>query len=45
MRNYCLIELEPYIDKIIPKEEKIITDCTDVETDIILDNYFNIICA
>lgn len=41
----CLTELEPYIDKIIPKEEKIITDCTDVETDIILDNYFNIICA
>ena len=41
----CLTELEPYIDKIIPKEEKIITDCTDIETDIILDNYFNRICA
>lgn len=41
----CLTELEPYIDKIIPKEEKIITDCTDVKTDIILDNYFNTICA
>ena len=41
----CLTELEPYIDKIIPKEEKIINDCSDIETDIIIDNYFNTLCA
>lgn len=36
----CLEELEPYIKKLIPKDEIIIIDCTDINTTDIMDNYF-----
>lgn len=36
----CLDELEPFIEDVLPKEDN--TDYSDqVETDTIMDNYFN----
>lgn len=38
----CLTELEPFIDSVIPKnKEKSIIDCTDIQTDIIMQEVFN----
>ena len=43
----CLEELEPYIEKIIPKEydEVQIADCTDIITDEIMQNVFEKLIA
>lgn len=43
----CLEELEPYIEKIIPKEydEVQIVDCTDIITDEIMQNVFEKLIA
>ena len=35
----CLEELEPFIDKVIQEDEIKIIDCTDIETDIIMEEY------
>lgn len=40
----CLEELEPYIEKLIPKEKVQTIDCTDVNTNEIMNNYFIRIC-
>ncbi len=37
----CLEDLEPFIEKVIEPEEIKITDCTDIETDIIMQEYYN----
>lgn len=39
-----MITFKNYTDKNVIIQD-CLTDCTDVETDIILDNYFNIRCA
>lgn len=42
----CLTELEPYIEMLIPDDEEIIViDCSDFENDIIMDEYYEKICA
>ena len=41
----CLTELEPYIAKLISEDEVTIVDCTDIETNEIMDNYYKKICA
>ena len=41
----CLTELEPYIEKLIPNDDIVEIDCTDIETDVIMDEYFTKICA
>lgn len=37
----CLDVLEPFIESVIPKEKIKIEDCTDIETDIIMQEEFN----
>lgn len=41
----CLDKLEPFIESIIPKEEIRILDCTNIETDIIMERAFKKIIA
>lgn len=43
----CLVELQPFIDSVLPEKEEIkIMDCDDIETDIIMQEEFeNIIAA
>lgn len=41
----CLTELEPYILKLIEDDDEIVVDCTDIETDILMDEYFKKLCA
>lgn len=37
----CLEDLEPFIESVLPENKKdIIADCTDIETDIIMQNVF-----
>ena len=36
----CLDYIEPFIDKDVESDEKKVTDCTDIETDIIIQNYY-----
>ena len=46
--NDCLIELEPFIEEVLPKQEEQehIIDCTDIETDLIMQQAFdNILIA
>ena len=35
----CLTELEPYIEKLLPNENINEVDCSNIETDIIMDEY------
>ena len=37
----CLTELEPFIEKIIPNNKTMKVDCTDIQTDLIIDEYLN----
>lgn len=40
----CLTELEPFIEEVISKEDStIITDCTDIETDVIMQDVLNVL--
>lgn len=41
----CLTELEPYIEKLIPDDEIVDVDCTDIETDVIMDEFYKKLCA
>ena len=41
----CLEELEPFIERVIPKQTHCIEDCTNIETDIIMDKYYHKIVA
>lgn len=45
--NDCLEEIEPFIESVLPanKAEECICDCTDVETDIIMQNTFEKVLA
>lgn len=36
----CLTELEPYIENLIPSDDKIVVDCTNIETDIIMEDFY-----
>lgn len=36
----CLEDLEPFIERVIETEEIKVIDCTDVETDIIMQEYY-----
>ncbi|MBP3254913.1 MAG: site-specific integrase [Clostridia bacterium] len=41
----CLTELEPIISKLIPEDKKTVVDCTDIETDVIMDEFYKKLCA
>lgn len=36
----CLEDLEPFIERVIEPEEINIIDCTDIETDVIMQEYY-----
>ncbi len=41
----CLEELEPFIDKVVQDDKIKIIDCTDIETDIIMEEYYEKLIA
>ena len=42
----CIKELEPFIENVLPTKDEHIIDCTDIETDIIMQQAFeNILIA
>lgn len=41
----CLTELEPYIMKLLREDEKKIIDCTNIKTDIMMNEYYQKLCA
>lgn len=41
----CLEDLEPFIDRVIESEEINIIDCTDIETDIIMQEYYKLLAS
>ena len=42
----CITELEPFIENVLPTKDEHIIDCTDIETDIIMQQAFeNILIA
>lgn len=45
--NDCLEEMEPFIESVLPEEnsKQCVCDCTDIETDIIMQNTFRKILA
>lgn len=42
----CLTELEPFIDSVVPKNEEVnVIDCTEIETDDIMEKEFEVILS